>query len=180
MPGKRKPAPAIHARPSGDTLAVGRIVRPHGVRGAMLLEPYSELVSAVIAGSRVQLGEDRTSATVLACRKHGERYLLELKGHTSHESAERWREAELRIPADKAPALPADTYFHWQLLGLSVVTEDGTVLGQLAEILTTGANDVYLVRGDRDLLLPATSEVIRQVDPASGRLVVHLLPGLID
>ena len=60
------------------------------------------------------------------------------------------------------------------------MTEDGTILGQVAEILSTGANDVYLVRGDRELLLPATSEVIRQVDQASGRLVVHLLPGLID
>jgi 16S rRNA processing protein RimM len=180
MPGKRKTAPAIDARPSGDTLAVGRIVRPHGVRGAMLLEPYSELVSAVEPGSRVLLGEERTAATVVTCRRHGARYLLELKGHASHESAERWRDAELRIPADKAPPLPPDTYFHWQLLGLSVVTEDGTVLGQLAEILTTGANDVYLVRGDREVLLPATSEVIRQVDPASGRLIVHLLPGLID
>ena len=179
MPGKRKPAPAIDARPSGDSLAVGRIVRPHGVRGAMLLEPYSELVSAVGPGSRVQLGPERVAATVVACRKHGARYLLELKGHTSHGSAERWREAELRIPADKAPALPPDTYFHWQLLGLSVVTEDGTLLGQLAEILTTGANDVYLVRGEREILLPATSEVIRQVDPASGKLVVHLLPGLV-
>ena len=75
---------------------------------------------------------------------------------------------ELRIPADKAPALPPDTYFHWQLLGLSVVTEDGTILGQVAEILQTGANDVYLVRGDRELLLPATSEVIRPGGPASA------------
>jgi 16S rRNA processing protein RimM len=180
MPGKRKTAPAIDARSSGETLAVGRIVRPHGVRGAMLFEPYSDLVSAVVPGIRVQLGEGRTSAAVVACRKHGARYLLELKGHPSRESAERWRNAELRLPADQVPALPPGTYFHWQLLGLSVVTEDGTVLGQLAEILTTGANDVYLVRGEREILLPATSEVIRQVDPASGRLVVHVLPGLID
>ena len=180
MPGKRKPAPANDARPSGESLAVGRIVRPHGVRGAMLLEPYSELASAVAPGSRVQLGPEQVAATVVACRKHGARYLLELKGHTSHASAEHWREAEVRIPADKAPALPPDSYFHWQLLGLSVVTEDGTLLGQLAEILTTGANDVYLVRGEREILLPATSEVIRQVDAASGRLIVHLLPGLID
>lgn len=180
MPGKRTTAPDFAARPSGETLAVGRIVRPHGVRGALLLEPYSELISAIGPGSRVQLGEGRASATVTSCRKHGARYLLELKGDASRESAERWRGAEVRIPADQVPALPPGTYFHWQLLGLSVVTEDGTVVGQLAEILTTGANDVYLVRGDRDILLPATSEVIRLVDPASGRMIVHLLPGLID
>lgn len=180
MPGKRKTAPAIDARPSGETLAVGRIVRPHGVRGAMLLEPYSELVTGIEPGSEIFLGEARSAATVAACRRHGARYLLELEGHTAHASAEGWRGAEVRIAAEKAPALAPDTYFHWQILGLSVVTEEGVVLGQVAEILTTGANDVYLVRGEREILLPATREVIRQVDPGSGRMVVHLLPGLAD
>jgi 16S rRNA processing protein RimM len=80
----------------------------------------------------------------------------------------------------RVPALAPDTYFHWQILGLTVVTEDGQVLGQVAEILETGANDVYLVRGEREILLPATSEVVRQIDPVAGRMVVHLLPGLAD
>ena len=180
MPGARRTKPAPDARPSGETLAVGRIVRPHGVRGAVLLEAYSELVAAVAPGGRVFLGEKQTPATVVACRKHAKRYLLELKGTGSLEAAELWRGAELRVPMSRVPALAPDTYFHWQILGLTVVTEDGQVLGQVSEILETGANDVYLVRGEREILLPATREVVRQVDPVAGRMVVHLLPGLAD
>jgi len=180
MPGTHRTKPAPNARPSGETLAVGRIVRPHGVRGTILLEAYSELVAAIVPGGRVLLGEEQTPATVAACRKHAERYLLELEGTYTLEAAEHWRGAEVRVPASEAPALAPDTYFHWQILGLTVVTEDGQVLGQVAEILQTGANDVYLVRGEREILLPATREVVRQIDTAVGQMVVHLLPGLVD
>ncbi len=127
----------------------------------------------------VFVGEARQPATVIGVRKHGERYLLELKGCTSLEAAEAWRSAEVRVAVENAPALPAGTYFHWQILGLTVITDEGVVLGQVAEILPTGANDVYLVRGEREILLPATQEVVLQIDPAAGQMIVHLLPGLV-
>ena len=180
MPRKRRTEVESAARSSGETLAVGRIVRPHGVRGGLLLEPYSELVSALAPGVRVFVGEGREVGTVIGLRKHGRRLLLELEGCTSLEAAEHWRSAEVRVAVEQAPALPPGTYFHWQILGLTVLTEEGQVLGQVAEILTTGANDVYLVRGEREILLPATQEVVLQVDPAEGRMIVHLLPGLAD
>ncbi len=180
MPRKRRTEVESAARPSGETLAVGRIVRPHGVRGALLLESYSELVSVLAPDASVFVGEGKQLATVLGIRKHGERYLLELKGCTSLEAAEAWRSAEVRVAAEDAPALPVGTYFHWQILGLTVITDEGRVLGQVAEILATGANDVYLVSGEREILLPATQEVVLQIDPAAGQMIVHLLPGLAD
>jgi 16S rRNA processing protein RimM len=180
MPRRRRPEEESGARPLGETLAVGRIVRPHGVRGGLLLEPYSELVAALAPGTRVFLGEARRAGTVVGLRRHGDRYLFELKGCTSREDAEAWRSAEVRVAAEQVEALPPGTYFHWQILGLTVLTEEGQVLGQVTEILTTGANDVYVVRGEREILLPATAEVVRQVDPAAGRMIVHLLPGMAD
>jgi hypothetical protein len=80
MPRKRRPEVESAARPSGETLAVGRIIRPHGVRGGLLLEAYSELVSVLVPDAQVFVGEARQPATVIGVRKHGERYLLELKG----------------------------------------------------------------------------------------------------
>jgi 16S rRNA processing protein RimM len=180
MPRKRRAEVESTARPPGETLAVGRIVRPHGVRGGLLFEAYSELVSVLAPDAHVFVGESKQPATILGVRKHGKRYLLELKGCTSLEAAEALRSAEVRVAAEQAPALPAGTYFHWQILGLTVITDQGEVLGQVAEILATGANDVYLVRGERDILLPATQEVVLQVDPAAGQMIVHLLPGLAD
>jgi len=180
MPRKRRAEEESGARPPGETLAVGRIVRPHGVRGGLLLEPYSELVTALAAGTRVFLGEGRRAATVAGFRRHGNRYLLELKGCASREAADVWRSAEVRVAAEQVAALAPGTYFHWQILGLTVVTDQGVVLGQVTEILTTGANDVYVVRGEREILLPATDEVVRQVDSAGGQMTVHLLPGIIE
>jgi len=178
MPRKRRAEEESGARPPGETLAVGRIVRPHGVRGGLLLEPYSELVTMLSAGRRVFLGDARREATVSGLRRHGDRYLLELKGCASREDAEGLRSAEVRVAAEQVEALPPGTYFHWQILGLTVVTDQDEVLGQVTEILTTGANDVYVVRGDREILLPATDEVVRRIDPAGGKIIVHLLPGL--
>ena len=145
-----------------------------------MLEPYSELVTAVSVGTRVFLGDARMAATVSGLRRHGDRYLLELKGCTTREEAESWRSAEVRVTAEQVEALPPGAYFHWQILGLTVVTDQGVVLGQVTEILTTGANDVYVVRGEREILLPATDEVVRQVDSAGGQMTVHLLPGIIE
>jgi len=180
MPRRRRAEEESGARPPGETLAVGRIVRPHGVRGGLLLEPYSELVTAVGAGTRVFLGESQRAATVAGLRPHGDRYLLELEGCASREEAEALRSAEVRVAAEQVEALPPGTYFHWQILGLTVLTDQGQVLGQVTEILSTGANDVYVVQGEREILLPATAEVVQQVDPAGGRMIVHLLPGMAD
>lgn len=180
MARRRKAEREAYARPLGETLAVGRIVRPHGVRGGLLLEPYSDLVRSLVAGARVFLGEERRAATLAAVRPHGDRYLLELRGCSNREAAEAWRSAEVRMAAGEGGSLPPGTFFHWQILGLSVVTEQGEILGQVTEILDTGANDVYVVRGAREFLLPAIDEVVRQVDPAAGHMVVRLLPGLLD
>jgi 16S rRNA processing protein RimM len=180
MPRKRRAEVDTGARPPGETLAVGRIVRPHGVRGGLVLEPYSDLVTAIAEGGRVFLGDAQRAATVAGLRRHGDRYLLELKGCTSREAAEALRSAEVRVPAEQVDSLPHGTYFHWQILGLTVITDAGAALGQVSEILSTGANDVYVVTGERELLLPATDEVVLQVDPAGGRMIVHLLPGMLD
>jgi 16S rRNA processing protein RimM len=76
--------------------------------------------------------------------------------------------------------LPDGVYYHWEIIGLRVETEEGESLGSLGQILSTGANDVYVVRtpDGSELLLPAIAEVIRKVDLESGRMMVHLLPGL--
>ena len=78
-----------------------------------------------------------------------------------------------------APGLPDGQYFHFQLIGMRVLTEDGEYLGQVQEILETGSNDVYVVSGESgELLIPALVDVIREVQVAEGLMVVRLLEGL--
>ena len=86
----------------------------------------------------------------------------------------------VQVPREEAIPLEEGEYYYFQLVGLTVETESGERLGRLAEVLETGANDVYVVRGPRgEVLLPAVEDVIRQVDLESRRVVVRLLPGML-
>lgn len=87
----------------------------------------------------------------------------------------------LYVPEAEAVALPKGEYFVHQIVGLTVVTTAGEALGTVAEVLETGSNDVYAVRGPRgEVMIPALKEVIKEVDLAAGRMVVDPLPGLLD
>jgi 16S rRNA processing protein RimM len=88
--------------------------------------------------------------------------------------------AELTIPVAELPVQPGGSYYQFQLIGLAAETPSGEKLGTVARILETGANDVYLIeRPDgSELLVPAISDVVKQVDIDAGRLVVDPPPGL--
>jgi 16S rRNA processing protein RimM len=85
----------------------------------------------------------------------------------------------LTAPQDTSPQLPDGEYFHFQLLGLQVVTEEGEELGEVTEIIETGSNDVYVVSGGKEeLLIPAIAEVVRDVNLTDQVMIVRLIEGL--
>lgn len=106
--------------------------------------------------------------------------ILHVEGCEDRETAEAFRGSELLIPMLAAELLPEGVYYRWQILGLAVMEEGGQHLGTVMDILETGANDVYVVRGDgpRELLLPAIESVILEVDLEAGQLLVKLPEGL--
>jgi 16S rRNA processing protein RimM len=76
--------------------------------------------------------------------------------------------------------LPRGQFFWHQIIGLTVETADGRQLGRVEDVLRTGANDVYVVRGDLgEVLVPAIAPVVKRIDPDGGRLVVELIPGML-
>ena len=77
--------------------------------------------------------------------------------------------------------LPEGQYYHHQIIGLKVLTQQGELLGTIIEILETGANDVFVIRpsNGREILIPDTDEVILQIDLDKGQMIIHLLPGLL-
>ncbi len=86
----------------------------------------------------------------------------------------------LQVPESEAVPLEEDEYFLYQLIGVEVYTELGKHLGRLTEILETGANNVFVVEGEKSqFLLPDIPDVVREVDIENGRLVIHPMPGLI-
>lgn len=161
-----------------DLILVGRLLRPHGVRGELVVEILDNAIAALDDVETVYLGEPPEPHRLERARWHRGRLLIRLDGFINRDAVERFRGQLLRIDGSEAPPPPGE-YRSYQLLGLTVVTEQGEVLGEVTEIIKTGANDVYVVSGaGGEILLPAIPDVIRRIDLDARRMTVHLLEGL--
>jgi 16S rRNA processing protein RimM len=163
-------------------VVVGKFRKPHGIRGEIrmsVLTDYPELISP---GKMVYVGPQNQAYTIKDLRWHGGDLLLSLEELPDRTAVEVFRNVMVSMKSSDIPVLPEGEYYLHQLVGMEVVTDQGEVLGKLAEILITGANDVYLVRtpAGKELLLPAIDEVIREIDLELGLIRVHLIAGLLD
>ena len=163
-------------------LAVGKIRRPHGVTGDVLVEILSDFPEHLKPGTMVYAGEQHLQLTISRQRLLNAGLLLAFEGFPTPEQVGRFRNQMLYIKTTEAPELSEGEYYFYELLGMTVVDESGEQLGKVTEVMETGANDVYVVMNEagRELLLPAISEVILDVNPILGSMKVHLLPGLMD
>lgn len=163
-------------------LSVGRIAKPFGVRGELVVEPTTDDPDRFTALRTVLVGAAPESGrTMVLERVHvSERGVrIALKGVSDRTAAEALRGSFLFVaPADRI-RLPPGRHFVHSMLGLAVVTEEGERLGTLEEVLKLPAQDVYVVRGARgELLIPAVEEFIRRIDPEAGIMTVRLIEGM--
>jgi 16S rRNA processing protein RimM len=154
------------------------VTGPWGIRGHLKVQPHTESAERFATGSSLYL--DGTPVTVVSSRPHRVGYVVRLDTVPHRTAAESLRGALLTVPEDELTELPEGVFYHFQLIDMEVVTEEGEQLGRVAEILETPGNDVYLVRKSdtRDLLLPAIRDVVLDVDIDAGKVTVRLLPGL--
>lgn len=171
----------LHARQPPEFLDVGRILRPHGLRGELVLQPFSELIQILKPSTEIHLGPEDTPMIVSAIRPHHSRYLLSIEGCEDRDAAEEWRGKVVRIRFEQAKPLQEGVYYHWQILDLLVYNTEDDLLGTIVEILETGANDIYVVKSEQDgeILLPAIKDVILKVDLETSRMIVDIPPGLL-
>jgi 16S rRNA processing protein RimM len=169
-----------NAQQPPEFLAVGRILRPHGVRGNLVVTAESEVIKSITPGSQIFLGPEYIPFSVRTFALHRGQYLLGLEKLNSRDDAELYRDSTLYIRFENTSPLPENVYYYWQLLGLDVRSDEDEHLGTLTEIIETGANDVYLVRSDTgdELLLPAIESVVQSIDLEKNIMIVHLIPGL--
>ena len=117
--------------------------------------------------------------TIRAVRTHKKALLVALEGINTRNQAEALRGKLFEVPEGDLPRLDEDQYFRFDIVGISVVDENGTSLGKVEEVLETGANDVYIVRDEEsELLIPAIDSVVKEIDTGAQRMVVELIPGL--
>jgi 16S rRNA processing protein RimM len=97
------------------------------------------------------------------------------------ETALKYRGAIIHANGSLLPSLREEEYFYCQIIGLAVHTTTGDNIGIIADIFPTGSNDVYVVKGrDREYLIPAIHDVIKEIDPQKGRIIIRLIDGLLD
>ena len=172
-------AAANDPEPPDGCVVVGRVIRSHGLDGLLRIQPHSDNPGRFRPGSPLTLA-GRTWA-VDHFRPLPDGYaLLKLDGLNDAVAARRFTGEWLYALTDPASELPPGEYYHYQLVGLSVITDQGESLGRLQEVLATGSNDVYVVKSESggELLLPAISQVVKEIDLTSQRMLVHLLDGL--
>lgn len=175
------PANAAGSPKSGEPafLAVGKLRHPHGVRGEILMEVYTDFPERLQPGSLLYL-DAAEPIELVKCRPHNDGLLLTLQGYTTPEAVGQLRNRLLYVRSDDRPPLEDGEYYHHQLIGLRAVSESGEELGVVKEILETGASDVLVVRPElgAELLIPVRDDFVRHIDLDSRRITVHLIPGM--
>lgn len=167
-----------------DMLRVGVIANTHGIKGEVKVYPTTDdadrfkLLKHVI----LDTGKERRELEITSVRYFKQMVILKFKGIDSINDIEKYKGKDLLISRENAVPLEEDEYFIYDIIGARVVTEEGAEIGELAEVLTTGANDVYVVRTKeaKELLLPVIRDCVKSVDTEQKLVTVHLLPGLME
>lgn len=166
-----------------EELQVGVITQTHGIRGEVKVFPTTDDVNRFKKLKEVILdnGKERLNLTIEGVKFFKQFVILKFKNYDSINDIEKYKNAKLLVPREKAVRLKKDEYFIADLIGMKVVTEDGTILGCLKDVLETGANDVYVVQTEekKEILLPAIKECILKVDMDAAVMTVHLMDGLL-
>lgn len=167
-----------------DLYQVGAITQTHGVRGEVKVFPLTDDVMRFknMKDLILDTGREQITLEVTSARPQKNQVILKFKGYDSINDVEKYKGAKLYVTKENRVACDEDEYFIADLIGLTVVTDDGSVLGTLTDVITTGANDVYAVKMEsgKELLIPAIHDCILQVNDDERKMTVHLLDGLLD
>ena len=165
-------------------LQVGIITATHGLKGEVKVYPTTDDPGRFRRLKKVILDNGKVSVDLeIESVKYFKQFvILKFKGLDDIEQVEKYRKASLYVTRDNAVRLKKDEFFIADLIDMKVVNEDGSPLGPLRDVITTGANDVYEVALDEGgtVLIPAIKECILDVDVENAVMRVHLLEGLLD
>ena len=149
---------------------MGRIVAPFGVRGWVKVEIWTAETKSLLAYPKWWVGDGREwqERAVAEARTQGRAIVARLYGCEDRDTAAGLRGREVAVPREQLPQTRANEYYWADLIGLRVVNEAGREFGQVVRILETGANDVLVVQGERERLIPFIEDVIAGVDLQGG------------
>jgi len=166
-----------------ELIPIGKVLRPHGLKGVLRIRPDGDGPLPFAAGETVYLRagtKDVEGFRVASIKPQKGLFLLALEGIATFEQAEIYRSAILLVERGGLRR-GEDEYFWFELVGLEVRLDTGETIGTIARIIPTGANDIYVVKcGKREILVPATWEVVKAIDLEGKKMIVSPMEGLLD
>lgn len=164
-------------------LELGQIVNTFGIKGQVKVMPFTDDIKKFDKLKEIYI-EKKHELKLFQIEKVNyskNMVILKLKGIETPEEAEKLRSSYLKINRKDAKKLPEGTYYIADLIGLDVYTDENKLLGKVDYIYNTGSNDIYVVKDEqgKEILLPAIKDVLQQVDLENGKIIVHIIEGLI-
>lgn len=165
-------------------LEIGQIVNTFGIKGEVKVKPFTDDIKRFDKLKKINIEQknNKKEYEIENIKYHKDMVILKLKGIDQIEQAELLRNSYLKINRNEEEPLEENTYYIVDLLGLSVYTEEGILLGILDDIYNTGSNDIYVVKDElgKQTLLPAIQDVIKKIDIENQKIIVHVMKGLLD
>ena len=163
-----------------EYLEAGKIVTTHGIRGEVKIMPYTDTPELLCEFDRLFIGKDKAELYIERARVAKNMVIAKIEGVDTVEAAEKYRNKVLFMHRDDLE-LDEDTYFIQDLIDMEVKDVDsGFVYGKITDVLQNGANDVYVIKGDREYLVPAIPDVVISTDIDSNIMLIRPLEGLFD
>ena len=166
-----------------EFLEIGQIVNTFGIKGMVKVKPFTDDITRFDNLKKVYVESNKTKKQyeVEEVKYHKDMVLIKFKGIDKVEDAELLRNSYLKVNRQDEPELEEGTYYIVDLIGLEVYSDEGKLLGKLDDVFSTGSNDVYVVKNGegKQILLPAISDVIKNIDLEQKKSVVNLIEGLL-
>ncbi len=163
---------------------IGKITKPHGIKGAFKIYPltddpdrFAKLSNVVLVGP----GGERRSCSIISVQRQNRMVILRCREMGLPVEIAPFIGGTIEIPEEEAINLPEGSYFQHDLVGMAVTLENGESLGEIREIWNAGKNDLLVIRNkDREILIPAVESMIVKVDMKNRRITIRPVEGLLD
>lgn len=164
-------------------LEIGQIVNVFGIKGYVKVNPFVDDISRFddLEKVYVKRNKELKEMEVEDVKYHKGMVLLKFKGVDRVEDAEIFRNSYLEVDRENAIKLEEGEFFIVDLIGMDVITDENKFLGKLEDVFNTGSNDIYVVKSSdgKQILLPAISDVVKEINIKENKIIVHLLEGLV-
>lgn len=162
-----------------EYITVGLIVSPRGLQGHIKVNVETDFPERFSGSSQVYI--NRQATVIEEVSWHKGQAIIKLQGVDNEEEADTLVGCVIEIHRSQLFSLEEDVYFHFQLVGLNVITTGGDTIGTIAEIMSMASADIYVIKGKNgEILVPATEEIIKSIDLEKGIMVIEPMDGLLD